>query len=129
MKLTQVQSLHASPEAARAVSNDPGHPSVRMLSHGSMEARWYRPQGEGQHHPHDRDEVYVITAGSARFHRGNEAVPFAEEKLGLLGEQSIPVAAGHVVFVPAGADHRFDDVSDDFEAWTVFFGPEGGERS
>ena len=32
-----------------------------------------------------------------------------------------------VLFVPAGVEHRFDDFSDDFAAWVVFFGPKGGE--
>lgn len=127
MKWSQVPSLHINPEEARPRPNDPGHPSVRMLSHGSMEVRWYRPQGEAKHHPHDRDEVYVVVVGSARFRRGDETVPFGEGSI-VWGERIVPVAAGHVLFVPAGTEHSFDQLSDDFEAWAVFFGPEGGER-
>ena len=35
---------------------------------------------------------------------------------------------GDLIFVPAGAEHRFEDFSDDLETWVAFYGPEGGER-
>jgi len=34
---------------------------------------------------------------------------------------------GDVIFVEANVVHRFEDFSDDFAAWAVFWGPEGGE--
>ena len=34
---------------------------------------------------------------------------------------------GTPLFVAAGVEHRFDDFSDDFETWVVFYGAEGGE--
>ena len=37
------------------------------------------------------------------------------------------VQAGRGVFVAAGVEHRFADFSDDFAAWVIFYGPEGGE--
>jgi len=30
--------------------------------------------------------------------------------------------------VAAGVTHRFEEFSDDFGAWVMFYGPEGGER-
>ncbi len=39
-----------------------------------------------------------------------------------------PFSVGDVLFVPAGVAHRFEDFSDDFGTWVVFYGPEGGER-
>ena len=36
-------------------------------------------------------------------------------------------AAGELLFVPAGVEHRFLDFSDDFVTWVLFYGPEGGE--
>lgn len=121
-------TLHVSPEDARARPNDPGHPSVRMLSHGSMELRWYRPREEERHLPHDRDECYIVVAGSALFHRSHEAGPFEEHKLGLSGSVTVPISTGHAVMVPAGCEHWFADISSDFELWTMFWGPEGGEQ-
>ena len=38
------------------------------------------------------------------------------------------VETGEALFVPAGVEHRFEDFTDDFAAWVVFYGPEGGER-
>ena len=35
--------------------------------------------------------------------------------------------AGDVLFVPAGMEHRFENFSDDFATWVVFYGKEGGE--
>jgi mannose-6-phosphate isomerase-like protein (cupin superfamily) len=57
--------------------------------------------------PHKEDEVYLITAGRARF---------------TAAEESVDVAAGHVLFVPALVEHRFSDVSEDLTA-IVFFAP------
>ena len=30
---------------------------------------------------------------------------------------------------PARVEHRFEDFSDDFAVWVIFYGPEGGEAS
>jgi len=35
---------------------------------------------------------------------------------------------GDVLFVAAGVEHRFLNISDDFSAWVVFWGPKGGEQ-
>ena len=37
--------------------------------------------------------------------------------------------AGTVAFVAAGETHRFEDLSDDFAVWVLFYGPDGGESS
>jgi len=34
---------------------------------------------------------------------------------------------GDLLFVPAGIVHRFEDFTDDFATWVMFYGPEGGE--
>jgi mannose-6-phosphate isomerase-like protein (cupin superfamily) len=34
---------------------------------------------------------------------------------------------GDALFVPAGMKHRFENFSDDFATWIMFYGPEGGE--
>jgi len=55
--------------------------------------------------PHSEDEVYVITSGRAVL-RGES------------GE--VAVAPGTVVFVPAGEEHRFVELSGDFAALVIF---------
>jgi mannose-6-phosphate isomerase-like protein (cupin superfamily) len=55
--------------------------------------------------PHTEDEVYVVTAGRARL-----ATPGG----------TVDVGPGSVVFVPAGEEHRFEDISEDLSVLVVF---------
>ncbi len=128
LDLPPIAALRTTPDEARLQPNDPGHPSARVLAHGSMELRWFVPDSRHQHLPHDRDELYMVVSGSATFIRANEAGPFEEGALGVLGEERVAVQPGDVLFVPAGTAHRFDVLSADFAVWAVFYGPEGGER-
>ncbi len=36
---------------------------------------------------------------------------------------------GDLLFVPSGAEHRFEDFTDNLTVWVIFYGPEGGERT
>ncbi len=83
-----------------------------LLEHGSMELGYYKPVGVDDQSPHDQDEIYIVHAGHGTFVRENESIPFE---------------AGDALFVAAGVEHRFVDFSDDFAAWVVFWGPQGGE--
>ena len=83
-----------------------------LLENGSMELGYYRPQGSDQQEPHEQDEIYIVQSGTGTFQ---------------LGDQRIDYAPGDALFVPAGVEHRFVDFSDDFGAWVVFYGPQGGE--
>src|SRR4030095_11077979 len=84
------------------------------LEHGTLEVGVYAPRGLDPQSPHTRDEVYVVAHGHGLFRRGDGVVPFGP---------------GDVLFVPAGDVHRFERFSDDFAAWVIFYGPEGGERA
>jgi mannose-6-phosphate isomerase-like protein (cupin superfamily) len=84
------------------------------LEHGTLEVGVYAPRGEDQQSPHTRDELYVVVHGHGLFRRGDVVVPFGP---------------GDVLFVPAGEAHRFERFSDDFAAWVIFYGPDGGERA
>ena len=88
--------------------------SARAFFHGTMEGKLYQPRGTDLQKPHSRDEVYVVAAGRARF---------------VNGAARYPVGAGDFLFVPAGRVHRFEDISEDFATWVVFYGPEGGEQA
>jgi mannose-6-phosphate isomerase-like protein (cupin superfamily) len=63
--------------------------------------------------PHTEDEIYVVTAGQARI---------------VMPEGAADVGAGSVIFVPAGEEHRFDEVTEDL-ALLVVFGPAYGSRT
>ncbi|GAA1693243.1 hypothetical protein GCM10009733_106430 [Nonomuraea maheshkhaliensis] len=62
--------------------------------------------------PHTEDEIYVVTAGRARI-----TTPGGDEEVG----------PGAVIFVPAGEEHRFTDITEDL-ALLVVFGPAYGSR-
>ncbi len=90
-----------------------GARSALLLRHGTMTLRYYAPRGSDPQTPHDQDEVYVVASGTGWF---------------VNGERRHAFGPGDVLFVPAATVHRFEDFSDDFGAWVVFYGPEGGER-
>lgn len=83
-----------------------------LLEHGSLELGYYKPQDIDTQDPHDRDEVYVVASGSGSFVVEGERQPFA---------------AGDALFVPAYVAHRFEDFTEDFATWVLFYGPTGGE--
>ncbi|MEU4209873.1 cupin domain-containing protein [Streptomyces sp. NPDC026206] len=62
------------------------------------------PQG-----PHAQDEVYVVMSGRASI---------------TVGPETTQVGRGSVVYVPAGATHRFHHISEDLRVLVVFSPPE-----
>src|SRR5262249_50889989 len=67
------------------------------------------PRGGDPQTPHDRDELYMVASGSGRFRVGDRAEPFAP---------------GALLYVGAHETHRFEDFTDDFATWVVFYGPQ-----
>ena len=98
--------------AAKAVPTSDGRRWEALFQHGSLEVEIYAPRGTDPQNPHKKDEVYVVAQGSGTFVRGSERVKFV---------------SGDLLFLPAGETHRFEEFSDDFAAWVIFYGPEGGE--
>jgi len=90
-----------------------GEPYAVGLSHGSMSLGYYAPVGHDPQHPHERDEIYIIDAGSGRLR---------------IGAEVHDCMRGDAFFVAAGIEHRFEDFSADFATWVVFWGPPGGEQ-
>ena len=56
----------------------------------------------------EQDELYIVIAGSGDF---------------LYEQETIPFKPGDFLFVPAGVVHRFQNFTDDFSTWVIFFGP------
>ena len=74
---------------------------------GTTSLGMYAPVGEDLQSPHDRDELYIIQSGTGTFvHDGNTS----------------SFEPGDALFVAAGIEHRFENFSDDFSAWVVFWG-------
>lgn len=86
---------------------------VVLMEHGSASVEIYRPKKVDLQVPHDQDEIYVVLSGSGTFVRGDARQPFEP---------------GEVLFVPAGVPHRFEQFTEDFATWVIFYGPEGGEK-
>jgi len=107
---------HASiADALDAVSKiREGIPSAFIFEHGSLQVKMYRPSKQDAQKPHSRDEIYVIAKGSGRFVNGGDSHAFQ---------------AGDMLFIPAGVIHRFEQFSDDFCTWVMFYGPEDGEAA
>ena len=113
---------------ARIKPNDAGRATALLLSHGSMELRWFAPKEHDPQTPHDRDELYIIASGTGVFMRAVESAPFDDKLLPLQGEDRVPFGPGDALFVPAGTVHCFEEFSKDFACWVLFYGPEGGEQ-
>lgn len=69
--------------------------------------------GIDEQEPHTEDEIYVVVSGRAVI---------------VAGSSSAPVAAGTVIYVPAGEEHRFTQVSADLTV-LVCFAPAEYSRS
>jgi mannose-6-phosphate isomerase-like protein (cupin superfamily) len=80
---------------------------------GSLQVEIYKPQLQDHQKPHTQDEVYIIISGTGKF---------------VLADQTYSFQPLDYFFVPAGKEHRFEDFTDDFCTWVVFYGPAGGEN-
>jgi mannose-6-phosphate isomerase-like protein (cupin superfamily) len=94
--------------AALALPLPAGRRSAEVLRDGDLEVRLYAPKGHDPQTPHDRDELYIVAAGSGAFRADDTVTAFGP---------------GDVLFAAAHATHRFEDFSGDFAAWVIFYGP------
>jgi mannose-6-phosphate isomerase-like protein (cupin superfamily) len=100
-------------DAFRAVPTADGKKFAELFKHGSLALEIYAPREKDDQKPHTRDEVYIIAQGSGEFLYGNARVAFRP---------------GDFLFAAAGQPHRFENFTDDFFTWVLFYGPEGGEK-
>lgn len=86
-----------------------GKAYLEFLSIAQMSAGIYvLPAGStDRQSPHKQDELYYVIRGKARMKAGSE---------------DQPVAPGSLIFVAAGAEHRFYDISEKLTI-LVFFAP------
>src|SRR6185312_9405184 len=80
---------------------------LKVMEHGSMSVEIYRPVKTDLQSPHVQDELYIIISGSGDFLNNGKRVTFQP---------------GDVLFVSAGVDHRFENFTDDFATWVIFYG-------
>ena len=99
-------------DGLRRLPGPGGERFVTLFEHGTLDVELYAPRGTDPQTPHRRDEGYVVARGTGTFWDGEERRPFGP---------------GDFLFVRAGRPHRFEDFTDDFAVWVLFYGPDGGE--
>ena len=92
--------------AALALPRTPGR-SAEIFIDGDLEVRFAARPTNGPQVPHQRDELYFVAAGAGRY-RVQDTVT--------------AVRAGDVLFCAAHVEHGFEDISDDFSVWVLFYG-------
>lgn len=97
-----------TPAEAAAITLQLGRLSALVARTADVEVRHYAPLGTDNQTLHDRDELYVVISGRGKFRRGGALVDFAP---------------GDLLYCEAQVAHRFENFSDDFACWVVFFGP------
>jgi mannose-6-phosphate isomerase-like protein (cupin superfamily) len=80
---------------------------VTVLQEGNMQVELFAPMNTDKQSPHGQDGLYIIAAGSGTFNRNGERTPLKK---------------GDVIFVPALMEHFFENFTDDFASWIVFYG-------
>jgi mannose-6-phosphate isomerase-like protein (cupin superfamily) len=93
---------------ARALSWKPGR-SAEAFIDGEMEVRFTAGPTKGPQTPHTRDELYIVASGTARYR---------------VDDRVTDVGRGDLLFAAAHAPHGFEEFSDDFAIWIIFYGPE-----
>ncbi len=94
--------------AALALPRTPGR-SAEILIDGEMEIRFAAKPRAVPQEPHKRDEFYIVARGRGRYRY--------EDKV-------TDVGPGDLLFAAAHAPHGFEDISEDFSVWVMFYGPE-----
>ncbi|MGZ3766137.1 MAG: cupin domain-containing protein [Mucilaginibacter sp.] len=99
-------------DALTALESINGQLFAKVMEHGTMSVEVYRPIKVDLQTPHKQDELYIIISGSGKFLSNGKRVDFC---------------VGDVLFVAAGMEHRFENFTDDFATWVIFYGPDNGE--
>lgn len=97
----------AIPEALEALATA-GERYKRLIERQDFDIGMYRPGAQDDQTPHARDELYVVARGTGEFICDGKRETFEP---------------GDAFFVEAGAEHRFENYSEDFATWVIFFGP------
>jgi len=90
-----------------------GRRSMFIVDDPNLALKLYAPRGTDPQTPHTRDEIYIIASGSGEFLCDDAAE----------GGGATSFAPGNVLFAAAGVPHRFENFSDDFSTWVMFYGP------
>jgi mannose-6-phosphate isomerase-like protein (cupin superfamily) len=79
---------------------------VETFSKNGITLVFFAPRGVDYQTFHDKDEFYFIIRGSGELVTGVSRLSFE---------------SGDVLFVEANKEHHFENFTDDFATWAVFF--------
>jgi mannose-6-phosphate isomerase-like protein (cupin superfamily) len=99
--------LPVSLAAALALPRTPGR-SAEVFVDSDLEVRFAARPSSGPQIPHVKDEIYFVAAGTGRYR---------------VKDRVSDVGPGDVLFCAAHVPHGFEDISEDFCVWVLFYGP------
>ena len=105
MKFASVEFLEKLPLPADEKWKD-GVWFIEAFSKDDFKLEFFALRGVDYQTPHSQDEFYIIIGGTANLIKEDE---------------TINCQTGDALFVAAGAKHHFENISDDFAAWVIFF--------
>ena len=100
--------------AEAQASIPPGERSASVWQRGALDVAFALPKSPKEQAPHIQDEIYIIVLGRGVLIHDGKRDPFGP---------------GDILFVAAGVEHQFEDVTKDLALWRVFYGPRGGDVS
>ena len=101
-------------EAQEGIPGPAGERAVMALKRGTLDIALSIPLRLNQQAPHAQDEIYFIVRGRGVLVHNSTRDPFE---------------SGDLLFVAAGTEHQFEEITEDFALWRVFYGPNGGDVS
>src|SRR5262249_21271276 len=91
-----------------------GERSVRVWQRGPFDVALALPVPPKEQTPRTQNEIYIIVRGRGVLMHDGKRDQFE---------------SGDILFVAAGIEHQFQDITEDLALWRVFYGPRGGEVS
>ena len=104
----------AVPVAAAQVPDSAAVRSVALFRHGTLLVKYYAPGARTCKRRTPATSSMSVARGSGVFFDGTSRRPFAP---------------GDLLFAAANTGHRFEEFTDDFGVWVMFYGPENGEAA
>src|SRR3954467_9629621 len=99
-------------QAQSSIPGPAGERSTLVLKRGTCDVKLALPIRPNEQAPHTQDEIYVIVRGRGVLLHDGKREPFE---------------TGDLLFVAAGVEHRFEEFTEDFALWRIFYGAQGGE--
>jgi len=105
MKFTIDEFLPKLPLAANEKWKD-GVWDVEPFDKDGIRLVFFAPRGTDYQTSHDEDEFYFIARGAAKL---------------VIDDEIFDCVAGDTFFVEANVPHHFENMTEDFATWAVFF--------